>query len=39
VWTKLWNIVRDHIVEVATKEKRVAIYTVDSLKQLNIKFL
>jgi len=35
----MWNIVRDHINEVAIKEKRVAMFAVDSLKQLNIKFL
>ncbi|CAD8122619.1 unnamed protein product [Paramecium sonneborni] len=39
VWTKMWNIVKDHINEVAVKEKKVAIFTVDSLKQLSIKFL
>ncbi|CAD8196568.1 unnamed protein product [Paramecium octaurelia] len=39
VWTKMWNIVKDHINEVAVKEKRVAMFTVDSLKQLSIKFL
>ncbi|CAD8200740.1 unnamed protein product [Paramecium pentaurelia] len=39
VWTKMWNIVKDHINEVAVKEKKVAMFTVDSLKQLSIKFL
>ena len=39
VWTKMWNIVKDHLNEVAVKEKKVAMFTVDSLKQLSIKFL
>ncbi|KAM3147892.1 hypothetical protein pb186bvf_000220 [Paramecium bursaria] len=39
IWTKMWGHVRDHINEVAVKEKRVAMFAVDSLKQLSIKFL
>lgn len=39
IWTKMWGHVRDHINEVAVKEKKVAMFAVDSLKQLSIKFL
>lgn len=32
IWVKMWSVVRDHINEVAIKEKKVAMYAVDSLK-------
>lgn len=39
IWNRLWAIVSSHIIEVAVKEKKITMFAVDSLKQLNIKFL
>lgn len=39
IWEHMWKVVKDHINEVAVKEKSVALFAVDSLKQLSIKFL
>ncbi|CAD8140155.1 unnamed protein product [Paramecium octaurelia] len=40
IWNRLWSIVSSHIQEaVAFRVKSITIFAVDSLKQLNIKFL
>ncbi|CAD8045987.1 unnamed protein product [Paramecium sonneborni] len=40
IWNRLWSIVSNHIQEaVSFRVKKITIFAVDSLKQLNIKFL
>ncbi|CAD8047195.1 unnamed protein product [Paramecium sonneborni] len=40
IWNRLWSIVSNHIQEaVSLRVKKITIFAVDSLKQLNIKFL
>ncbi|CAD8044148.1 unnamed protein product [Paramecium primaurelia] len=40
IWNRLWSIVSQHIQEaVSFRVKKITIFAVDSLKQLNIKFL
>jgi len=40
IWNKIWSKIRDHFSEVGSKApKNIAVFAVDSLKQLSIKFL
>ena len=40
IWSRIWNIIRDHFGEVACHSNpQIAMYAVDSMKQLSIKFL
>lgn len=40
VWTQIWDIIRTHLSQAGTiTNQQIAIYVIDSLRQLSIKFL
>lgn len=40
IWSRIWNIMREHISNVAlTSKPEVSLFAIDLLKQLSIKFL
>uniref|UniRef100_A0A0G4G318 SEC7 domain-containing protein n=1 Tax=Chromera velia CCMP2878 TaxID=1169474 RepID=A0A0G4G318_9ALVE len=40
VWTRIWGVIRERFAEVAVHPNvRIAMYAIDSLKQLTVKFL
>ncbi len=40
IWVKMWKILADHFTSAGSHEnKRVAMYAIDSLRQLSMKFL
>jgi len=40
IWVKMWKILADHFTLAGSHEnKRVAMYAIDSLRQLSMKFL
>jgi len=40
IWAKMWSLVRDHFSEVGTRANiKIAIFAVEQLKQLSVKFL
>ena len=40
IWSKIWNVIQEHFSKVGCHPNpKVALYAIDSLKQLSIKFL